>query len=215
MTRLAAEFIANLVALLTRLVTAVQARWISCGPDPVQRVYFANHSSHGDFGLIWTLLPDAIREKTRPVAGADYWLKGSIRRFIGQDVFNAVLIDRDRSGTRGDPVAAMQDALDKGASLILFPEGTRNTTSEQLLPFKSGLFHLAKRKPEIEFVPVWIANLNRVLPKGEILPIPLLCSVSFGTPLKLKDGEDKADFLARARSALLSVAPEALAPEAR
>ena len=38
-----------------------------------QRVYYANHCSHGDFVLIWAALPDALRQHTRPVAGADYW----------------------------------------------------------------------------------------------------------------------------------------------
>jgi len=210
MTRLFAGFIANVIALTTRLVTAVQARWIGCGPEPVRRVYFANHASHGDFVLIWTLLPDGLREATRPVAGADYWLKGRLRRFIGRHVFNAVFVDRTRTNKDGNPIETMSAALNEGASLIIFPEGTRNTTAERLLPFKSGLFHLARQNREVEFVPVWIANLNRVLPKGEVLPIPLLCSVSFGPPLKLGEDEDKAEFLERAREALLGLAPKAL-----
>ena len=62
----------------------------------------------------------------------------------------------------------MASALDTGASLIVFPEGTRNTTEAKLLPFKSGIYHLASRRPDVEFVPVWIENLHRVMPKGEV-----------------------------------------------
>ena len=102
----------------------------------------------------------------------------------------------------------MAAALDQKCSLIVFPEGTRNTTEGALLPFKSGLYHLAKARPEIEFVPVWIENLNRVMPKGEFVPIPLLCTVTFGAPLSVRDGEDKDAFLGRARTALLGLAPE-------
>ena len=102
----------------------------------------------------------------------------------------------------------MAGSLDAGTSLILFPEGTRNTTDERLLPFKSGLFHLAGARPQVELVPVWIENLNRVMPKGEFVPIPLLCTVTFGAPLRLQAGEDKAAFLERARAALLAAAPE-------
>lgn len=207
MTKILAGLLASAIIVLTRLVTAVQARWSGCGPDSTQRVYFANHASHGDFVLIWTVLPPALRKKTRPVAGADYWLKGRLRAFIAKRVINAVLIERRRSDRDEDPIAIMASAIDERASLILFPEGTRNTTDDQLLPFKSGLYLLASARRDIEFVPVWLANLNRVLPKGEFVPIPLLCTVTFGQPLKLQDSETKNEFLARARGALLRLAP--------
>jgi 1-acyl-sn-glycerol-3-phosphate acyltransferase len=188
-----------------RFVTGVRANWRDCAPDPAPRVYFANHNSHGDFVLIWTVLPPALRRLTRPVAGADYWTVSAPRRFFGERVFRAVLIDRNRDSRQEDPIALMVTALDAGSSLILFPEGTRNTTEQRLLPFKSGLYHLAAARPKIELVPVWIENLNRVMPKGEYVPIPLLCTVTFGAPLTLRADEDKAQFLDRARSALLAL----------
>ncbi len=191
-----------------RIVTGVRGNWRDCAPDPRPRVYFANHNSHGDFVLIWTVLPPALRRLTRPVAGADYWNVSPLRRFFGTRVFRAVLIDRNPTTRQGDPIALMAASLDTGTSLILFPEGTRNTTDERLLPFKSGLFHLAGARPQVELVPVWIENLNRVMPKGEFVPIPLLCTVTFGAPLRLQQGEDKAAFLERARAALLAAAPE-------
>src|SRR5919109_516921 len=189
-----------------RTVTGVRANWLGCKPDPRPRVYYANHNSHGDFVLIWTVLPPALRRHTRPVAGADYWTVTAPRRFFGDRVFHAVLIDRNRSSRQDDPIAQMAAALDGGSSLILFPEGTRNTTEARLLPFKTGLYHLAVARPQIELLPVWIENLNRVMPKGEFVPIPLLCTVTFGAPLNLRDGEDKTAFLERARAALLALA---------
>ena len=170
-------------------------------------MYFANHRSHADFVLIWTVLPAPLRRLTRPVAGADYWLAGGLRRFMGQRVFRAVLIDRNPATRDADPIATMAAALDDNNSLILFAEGTRNTTEEPLLPFKSGLYHLAKARPQIELVPVWIENLNRVMPKGEFVPIPLLCTVTLGAPIVLEIDEAKADFLDRCRAALLALAP--------
>lgn len=202
----------TLIILFARFVTAVRGRWDGVAPTGEQRIYFANHASHGDFVLIWTVLPRRLRFATRPVAGSDYWLASKLRRFIGRDVFNAVLIDRDRTSRTDDPIAQMTQALDQGASLIVFPEGTRNTTDTPLLPFKSGLFHLAKARPGVDLVPVWIDNLNRVMPKGEFVPIPLICTVTFGAALRVAEGETKQEFLSRAETALLAMSPKANAP---
>ena len=134
-------------------------------------------------------------------------MKGALRRFIGSQVFNAVLIDRERENRTQDPIAVMTKALDEGSSLILFPEGTRNTTDAPLLEFKSGLYHLASARPRVELVPVWIDNISRVMPKGEMLPIPQLCSVTFGAALHLIEGEPRESFLDRTRNALLALQP--------
>jgi 1-acyl-sn-glycerol-3-phosphate acyltransferase len=201
---------AALIVLFARFITAVRAEWQGIEPTRKQRVYFANHASHGDFILVWTVLPPRLRRRTRPVAGADYWLKGGLRRFIGRNVFNAVLIDRDRESRKEDPVQQMAEAIDGGASLIVFPEGTRNTGDTRLQPFKSGLYHLARARPRVDLVPVWIDNLNRVMPKGEFVPIPLICTVTFGAPIRLGDTEAKDDFIERARSALLALDPKAV-----
>jgi 1-acyl-sn-glycerol-3-phosphate acyltransferase len=198
---------ATAIAGFARLVTGVRGEWRGCAPDPRPRVYFANHRSHADFVLIWTVLPAPLRRLTRPVAAADYWLKGRLRRFIGEGVFRAVLIDRNPETREVDPVAVMAAALDQKHSLILFPEGTRNTSDEPALPFRSGLYHLAKLRPDVELVPVWIENLNRVMPKGEFVPIPLLCTVTFGAPIALGTAEEKAAFLDRSRQALVALAP--------
>ena len=189
-----------------KLLTGVRALWLGSEPVARTRVYFANHRSHGDFVLIWASLPPALRRRTRPVAGADYWLTSPLRRFLINRVFHGVTIDRrpDRQGP--NPVEQMGAALVAGDSLILFPEGTRNL-GEGLLPFKSGLYHLARAHHEAELVPVWIENLGRVMPKGSVIPVPLLCTLSFGPPLAPIAGESRADFLGRARDALLALAP--------
>ena len=152
------------------------------------------------------MLPAPLRRLTRPVAGADYWLESELRTFIGQRVFRAVLIDRNPVTRDRDPIAIMAAALDQRSSLILFPEGTRNTSEEPLLPFKRGLSHLAKARPDNELVPLRIENLNRVMPKGEFVPVPLLCTVTFGVPILLAPDEDKTAFLDRSRNALLALA---------
>lgn len=190
-----------------RLLTGARALWLGSTAQATQRLYYANHSSHGDFVLLWASLPPELRKRTRPVAGADYWQKPGVRSFLINNVFNGVLVDRERK-EGANPLQAMLDALEGGDSLIIFPEGTRNLGDEPLLPFKSGLYHLAQARPDVELVPVWIANLNRVMPKGRALPLPLLCTLSFGAALERIEGESKDAFLERARNALLALAPE-------
>lgn len=206
----AARVTGQAISTFARFMTAPRAIWQGIEPVPHQRVYFANHSSNGDFVLLWTALPTPLRRQTRPVAALDYWLTSPLRAFIGREVFNAVLIDRRPEARTEDPVAQMAAALDQGASLILFPEGQRNSSDAPLLPFKSGLYHLAKARPGVDLVPVWIANLNRVMPKGEIIPVPLICTLTFGAPLHLAEDEPKDAFLARATQALLALKPQAL-----
>ncbi len=211
-----ASIVANAIILFARAITAARAIWQGIEPMARQRIYFANHASHGDFVLIWSVMPPALRRTARPVAARDYWHSSAIRRFIGERVFRSVLIDREKVTGERHPIRAMSAALDDGASLILFPEGTRNTSKKALLPFKAGLYHLAKARPEVDLVPVWIDNLNRVLPKGEVIPLPLICTVTFGAAIRIADDEDKQAFTARAEQALLALAarPQAAAAAA-
>ena len=203
-----ARVLDTFLCLITSFITGVTSKQASdLAFTPTNKVYYANHASHGDFVLVWISLPKTWRMLTQPVAGADYWLGSKLKAFIAEQVFRVLLIDRQHDPKQA--MAAMDGALKQGKSLILFPEGTRNTTDDQvLLPFKSGLYHLARENENVEFVPVWINNINRVLPKGKILPIPLLCDVRIGEVIKKLPDEDKTEFLTRTRQALLDLAPQ-------
>jgi 1-acyl-sn-glycerol-3-phosphate acyltransferase len=197
--------IAAALAMLARLIAGGTARWVEPLPDDRQRVYFANHSSHLDFVLIWAALPSSARQRTRPVAARDYWDRGPIRRYLAANVFRAVLVERTGSGDKAergrDAVARMIEGLGAVDSLIFFPEGTRGS-GRRLAPFKSGLYHLCRERPGLELVPVHIQNLNRVLPKGEFIPVPMISRITFGPPMRLQNGEAKDQFLDRARAAV-------------
>ena len=188
---------------LVRLLTGAQARWHGCPPKAEQRIYFANHQSHADLVLIWAALPQELRSITRPIAAKDYWTGSRFKRWITTEVFNAVYVERERKGEE-DPLQPLINALESGDSLILFPEGTRGF-AEDPQPFKSGIYNLARRFPDVVLVPAWIHNVQRVMPKGEVVPVPVLCSVTFGEPIRLEADEDRAAFLVRARESVVAL----------
>ena len=188
---------------LIRVLTGAQARWQGCPPKAEQRIYFANHQSHADLVLMWAALPSELRSITRPIAAKDYWTKTPFKQWITTAVFNAIYVDRTKT-TDQDPLEPLIDALESGDSIILFPEGTRGN-QEEPQAFKSGLFNLAQKFPQVVLVPAWINNVQRVMPKGEVVPVPILCSVTFGTPLVLEAGEERASFLTRARQAVIAL----------
>ena len=192
-----------LLLALVRLLTGAQARWVGCPPKAEQRIYFANHQSHADLVMIWAALPAELRAITRPIAARDYWTKTRFRQWITTEVFHAVYVERERRGDE-DPLAPLIQALASGDSLILFPEGTRGH-GEEPQAFKAGLYNLALKFPDVVLVPAWIANVQRLMPKGEVVPVPVLCSVSFGAPIRLEPGEDRHAFLARARQAVMAL----------
>ncbi len=191
-----------------RLLTGAQARWHGCPPKAEQRIYFANHQSHADLVLIWAALPKELRGITRPIAAKDYWTTGRLKRWITTEVFNAIYVDRQKhigpDGEASDPLEPLIEALAQGDSIILFPEGTRGH-QEDPQPFKSGLYNLAQRFPDVVLVPSWIHNVQRVMPKGEVVPVPVLCSVTFGAPIRVEPGEDRVAFLRRAREAVMAL----------
>lgn len=206
--------VASLLAAVARGITGIQVQWAGCQPNERQRIYFANHSSHLDFVVLWSALPSEIRATTRPIAAKDYWEETPLRRYLAQNVFKAVLVERGVTGkakNHEEPHLASRSliedlvaALGKTNSLILFPEGTRGT-GEKVGPFRSGLYHLALHRPDVELVPAYLENLNRILPKGEVLPVPMLSLLTFGKPIQVEPDEDKESFLERARESVSSL----------
>ena len=199
------ELMGLLLASIARLITGAQGHWKGCPPKAEQRIYFANHQSHLDWVLTWAALPQELRATTRPIAARDYWTSSRFKHWITREVFNAVYVARQRTDDQ-DPLEPLVEALSNGDSLVIFPEGTRSNKGDPQ-PFKSGLYHLAEQFPGVPLVPAWIDNVQRVMPKGEVVPVPVLCTVTFGEPLHLHPGEDKRAFLERARAAVIAQRP--------
>ena len=192
-----------LLAFIARLITGAQGHWYGCPPKAEQRIYFANHQSHFDWVLLWAALPRDLRAATRPIAARDYWTASPLKHWITREIFNAVYVSRQRTEDE-DPLEPLMEALRSGDSLVIFPEGTRGQAAEPA-PFKSGLYALAAAFPEIQLIPAWIDNVQRVMPKGEVVPVPILCTVTFGAPIALQAGEERRAFLDRARQAVIAL----------
>jgi 1-acyl-sn-glycerol-3-phosphate acyltransferase len=198
-----ADAAGSFLVFLARLITGAQGHWTGCPPKAEQRIYFANHQSHFDWVLLWVALPQDLRATTRPIAARDYWTSSPLKHWITREIFNAVYVSRQRTDDQ-DPLEPLMQALQSGDSLVIFPEGTRGHAADPA-SFKSGLYHLALAFPNVQLIPAWIANVQRVMPKGEVIPVPLLCSVTFGAPLQVLAGEDKGGFLQRARDAVIAL----------
>ena len=202
-----ADLMGLLLTFVARLITGAQGHWKGCPPKAEQRIYFANHQSHLDWVLIWAALPRDLRATTRPIAARDYWTSSRFKEWLTTEVFHAVYVNRQRTEDQ-DPLEPLFEALNNGDSLVIFPEGTRSSLGAPQV-FKSGLFHLAEQFPGVQLIPTWIDNVQRVMPKGEVVPVPILCTVTFGAPIQVASGEDKHAFLERARAAVLELRPVA------
>jgi 1-acyl-sn-glycerol-3-phosphate acyltransferase len=188
---------------LIRVLTGAQARWVGCPPKAEQRIYFANHQSHADLLMIWAALPRDLRHTTRAIAARDYWTRTPFKQWLTSQVFNVIYVSRERTADE-DPLEPLIEAMGRGDSLILFPEGTRGHAGEPQA-FKAGLYNLACKFPQAVLVPAWINNVQHVLPKGELVPVPVLCSVTFGAPMQVRAEEERRAFLERARSAVVAL----------
>ena len=164
----------------------------------------ANHNSHLDTMVLMALFPLRMLLKLRPVAAADYFLVNPVLAWFALEIVGIVPISRKGGSAHEDPLAGAEAALDEGAVLILFPEGTRGEP-EKLSAFKAGVAHLAKRRPDVPVIPVFLHGLGKALPRGETLLVPFFCDVMVGESLKWEgDRVSFMDALTRRMQALAS-----------
>ena len=196
--------IRDVFAGAVRIITGCRSRHVGACGGSGPRVYFANHTSNLDAIVVWSSLPRECRRDCRIVAAKDYWGRTALRRWLACRVFRAVLIDRTGVTKSNYPLRNITACLDEGCSVIIFPEGTRGD-GDGAAAFRAGLWHIARDRPGVEIVPVWIENLSRVLPKGEVLPVPIAVAVTVGEPVVRGDDEPKQPYLERCRDAMLGL----------
>lgn len=153
-------------------------------------VIAANHNSHLDTLVIFSLYPLSKVHKLRPVAAADYFLSNKLMAWFSLNVIGIIPLSRSGEIDKEQLFSGCHQALDAGDILILFPEGSRGKP-EKTGKLKKGIYHLIKDRPETSLVPLVTHGLGRALPRGEALFVPFNCDVVVGDKLPVGDSSGK------------------------
>ena len=148
----------------------------------------ANHNSHLDAVALISLFPLRMLPKLRPVAAQDYFFRNPFLKWFALRIMGIIPLDREVKTKRKHPLASINEALDRGEIVIVFPEGSRGDP-EQLGDFKAGIAHIAKKNPKAPLIPIYMHGLGKVLPKGEALLVPFFLDVFIGEQIQWRDNK--------------------------
>ena len=140
-------------------------------------------------------------------SAADYFAGGM--GWFAKTIIGIISVARGSGKQGGNPLAACEVGLDRGDILIIFPEGSRGEP-EALAAFKKGIGHLAKARPKVPVIPIFMHGLGKALPKGSALLVPFNCLVSVGEPLYGKESHDA--FVSELETRLTELAAEEKLP---
>lgn len=157
-------------------------------------IVIANHISRLDALALMSLFPLSQLAYLHPVAASDYFMNNQMVAWLVTGFMNILPIPRTALTKANHPIELMSEQLERGHSLILFPEGSRGEP-EVMGAFKRGVAHLIKRHPEVPIIPVFLKGIGRALPRGEVLLVPFFCDVWIGPPLLLPHPSDKAEVM--------------------
>lgn len=178
-------------------------------PTHGSAIVIANHNSHLDALMLLSLFPLHRVPSIRIAAAADYFFTNRTSRFLAEHA--AGLVPVERKGAK-DPLAPLANVLSRGDILFLFPEGTRGSP-DIMGDIKPGLWHLARRFPDVPICPVYLHGLGRALPKGCWIPVPLFADICVGEPFFAT--EDKKGFPSQVQNIFAALRAQTLASLAR
>lgn len=175
-------FVALFVRPIVLIILGLNIRGREKIPLTGPAIIAANHNSHLDTMVLFSLYPLLKVHRLRPIAAADYFLSNRFLAWFSMNVIGIIPISRSGTNTKKTMFSTCHEALDDGDILILFPEGTRGEP-EQTSKLKKGIYHLVKDRTDTQITPVVTHGLGRALPRGEALFVPFNCDVVIGDKL--------------------------------
>jgi 1-acyl-sn-glycerol-3-phosphate acyltransferase len=186
---------------MLRIVVGVQFGKSSFLKGCKQFIIVANHNSHLDTMSLLAALPGNLTHMVKPVAAMDYFGKTRFKAWLSNYFINTLLITRSSGGAGS--IHQMVEALDKGYSLIIFPEGTRGDP-EVMQPLKRGVGVVLAQRPHIPYVPVFMTGMGKAMPKGDPIIVPHIVKIAFGKPV-LVNSTDPVAIMAQIEADLLTL----------
>jgi long-chain acyl-CoA synthetase len=173
-------------------------------------IVVANHASHLDMGFVRFAL-GAYGEDIVSLAAQDYFFQSGIKRAFFENLTN--LKSFDRKASLRQAIRQASDVIERGKTVLVFPEGTRSETGE-IREFKPLVGHLALVHA-VDILPVFLGGTHASLPKGATVPRKREIVARIGPPLCVADlrrltdglpGADAARHVARiARDAVVAL----------
>jgi 1-acyl-sn-glycerol-3-phosphate acyltransferase len=142
-------------------------------------IFTSNHASHLDTPLLLTSLPDRFRHRAVVAGAADYFFDRRGKAIVSALALGAVPIDR--TAVSRQSLHHLEDLLEDGWNVIIFPEGGR-TADGWAQEFKAGAAYLATRAG-VPVVPVHVEGSRRAWRKGGGLH-RTTTHVTYGKPLR-------------------------------
>jgi 1-acyl-sn-glycerol-3-phosphate acyltransferase len=140
-------------------------------------IYVSNHTSFLDLpGITMT-----IRGQFRPLAKKEL-LKIPVFGWIARAT--CIIVDRSNNESRKKSILFLKEMLSHSISILIFPEGTQNRTTELLQPFKDGAFRIAVDTQQ-PILPMAVIGAGELMPPGKGKIKPGLIKIIIGDPISV------------------------------